>query len=75
MELIVRYSNAVAVADRQLVNSVTEGERPHVRYRHRWEDNIKMDIKEIQSECLGWIHVAEVKDQPRAVADMKFLTS
>jgi hypothetical protein len=24
-----------------------EGKRPLVRSRHRWEDNIKMDLKEV----------------------------
>jgi hypothetical protein len=24
----------------------------------RWENNIKMDLKEIRYECLYWIHVA-----------------
>jgi hypothetical protein len=26
-----------------------EGKRPHVRSRHRWEDNVRMDLKET-----GW---------------------
>lgn len=26
-----------------------EGKRPLVRHRHRWEDNIRIDLKEI-----GW---------------------
>jgi hypothetical protein len=29
--------------------------------RHRWEDNIKMDPKEIGCEELNWIHVAQVR--------------
>jgi hypothetical protein len=28
---------------------------------HRWEDNIKMDLKEIGWECVGWIHMAKDK--------------
>jgi hypothetical protein len=28
-----------------------EGERPLGRPRHRWEDNIKMDIKKIGWRC------------------------
>jgi len=26
----------------------SEGKRPHGRQRHRWEENIKMDIQEIR---------------------------
>jgi hypothetical protein len=32
-----------------------EGKRPIGRQRHRWEDNIKMDLKNIGWD---WIHVA-----------------
>jgi hypothetical protein len=35
-----------------------EGKRPLGRLRRRWEDNIRMDLKEIGLEGLGWIHVA-----------------
>jgi len=33
-----------------------EGKRPLGRTRHRWEDNVRMDLKEIGWECLDWIH-------------------
>jgi len=26
------------------------------KHRYRWEDNIKMNLKEIRCEDLGWIH-------------------
>jgi len=29
------------------------------RLRHRWKDNIKMDLKDIVYECVDWIHVAQ----------------
>jgi hypothetical protein len=29
-----------------------EGKRPHGRSRHRWEDNIKMDLQEVR--CGVW---------------------
>ena len=32
-----------------------EGKRPLGRPRHRWEDNIKMDLQEVGSSCGGWI--------------------
>jgi hypothetical protein len=31
--------------------------------RHRWEDNIKMDLKKIGFKGLDWIHIAR-DDQP-----------
>jgi hypothetical protein len=31
-----------------------EGMRPLGRTRHRWEDNIKMDLKEVGCEGLDW---------------------
>jgi hypothetical protein len=34
---------------------------------HRWEDNIRMDLREIWWEGLDWIHLAEDRDQWRAV--------
>jgi hypothetical protein len=35
-----------------------EEKRPLERPRRRWEDNIKMDIKEIGWEGVNWIHLA-----------------
>jgi hypothetical protein len=33
-----------------------EGRRPLGRPRHRWEDNIKMDLWEIGYGDVDWIH-------------------
>jgi hypothetical protein len=33
-------------------------QRPFYRSRHTWEDNIKVDLKEIGSENMDWIHLA-----------------
>jgi len=38
-----------------------EGKRPE-RPRHIWEDNIRMDLREIGSEGLDWIHLAQDRD-------------
>jgi hypothetical protein len=35
-----------------------EGKRPFGRSRHRWEDNIRVDIKETGWEGKNWIHLA-----------------
>jgi hypothetical protein len=39
-----------------------KGKRPQRRLRHRWEDNIKMDLSEITLDGVGWIHLAEDGD-------------
>jgi hypothetical protein len=35
-----------------------ERKRPLRRPRHRWEDNIRMDIREIWFEVVDWIYLA-----------------
>jgi hypothetical protein len=35
-----------------------EGKRPLVKPRHRWEDNIKMDLQEVGLGDMGWIDLA-----------------
>jgi hypothetical protein len=46
-----------------------EGKEPLVRPRHRWEDGIKMDLREIGWGCVEWIHLAEDRDCWRAVVN------
>jgi hypothetical protein len=41
----------------------SEGKRPLGRYKHIWDYNIRMDIKEIVLESSDWIHVAQDRDQ------------
>jgi hypothetical protein len=36
-----------------------EGKRPHRRPRHRWTDNIRMDVREIGWEDVDRIRLAE----------------
>jgi hypothetical protein len=47
-----------------------EGKRPLERPRHRWEDNIKMDLGEIGWESVDWIHLAQNKDPWQALVNM-----
>jgi hypothetical protein len=37
----------------------TEGKRPLGRPRRRWEDNIKMDLREIGIDGVNWIQLVE----------------
>jgi hypothetical protein len=41
----------------------TEGRRPLGRLRPRWEDNIKMDLREVAWGSMGWIDL--VQDRKR----------
>jgi hypothetical protein len=44
-------------------------EIPSVGPRRRWEDNIKMDLRETGWEGVDWIHLAQDMDQWRAVVN------
>jgi hypothetical protein len=43
-----------------------EGKRPMGRPRRRWEDNIKLDLREMGIYGMNWIHVAQDKVQWQA---------
>ena len=40
-----------------------ETKRPLGRPRHRWEDNIKMDLQEVGCGGMDWIELAQDKDR------------
>jgi hypothetical protein len=44
-----------------------EGRRPLGRPRCRWMDNIKIDPREARWDGVDWIHLAQDKDQWRAL--------
>jgi hypothetical protein len=46
-----------------------EGRRPLGRPRRRWENNIKMDLREIGFEDADWIHWAQDRDRWRALVN------
>jgi hypothetical protein len=41
----------------------SEGKRPLGRTRHRWEDNIKRDLRNIRIDGANWIQLAQDKVQ------------
>jgi hypothetical protein len=52
------------------------GTQSHIKYEYmrnlgrpsrRWEDNIRMDRREIEREVVDWIHLAQNRDQWRAL--------
>jgi hypothetical protein len=47
-----------------------EGKRPLGRTRRRWENNIKMDLREIGWRDMDWIDLAQDRGQWRALVNM-----
>jgi hypothetical protein len=47
----------------------SEGKRPLGRPRHRLVDNIKMDLREVGWDGVDWIHLAQNRDQWRALVN------
>jgi hypothetical protein len=46
-----------------------EGKVAFRKPRHRWEDNIRIDIWVIDWEGVNWMHPAQDRDQWRAVVN------
>jgi hypothetical protein len=46
-----------------------EGKRPLGRPRRRWEDGIRMDLREIGWGSVDWIQLAQNRDRWRAVVN------
>jgi hypothetical protein len=44
-----------------------EGKRLFGRPRHRWEDNIKMDLQEVGCGGMNWIELAQDRDRWRTI--------
>ena len=44
-----------------------EGKRPLGRPRRRWEDNIKMDLRQMGGGCGDWMKLAQDRDRWRAL--------
>jgi hypothetical protein len=44
-----------------------EGKRPLRRPRHRWEDRVRMDLREIGLGGVDWIRLAQDRDRWRTV--------
>jgi len=46
-----------------------EGKRPLGRTRHRWEDNIKIDLQEVECGDVDWIELAQDRDSWRELVN------
>jgi hypothetical protein len=51
-----------------------KGKGPLGRLRHRWDNNINMDLQEVGCGGMGWIELAQYRDRwcPLVNAVMKF---
>ena len=47
-----------------------EGKRPLGSPRHRWEDNIKMDLQEVGCVGMDWIELAQDRERWRALVNV-----
>jgi hypothetical protein len=47
-----------------------EGKSPLGRPRHRWEDNIQIDIREIGWGCMDWIDMAQDRAEWRLLVNI-----
>jgi hypothetical protein len=46
-----------------------EGKEQLERYRHRWEDDIRMDVREIGKGGMDWIQLVQNRVQWRALVN------
>jgi hypothetical protein len=46
-----------------------EGKRPLGGQRRKWEENIKMDLREIGWGVMNWIDLPQDRDQWRAIVN------
>ena len=71
----LRWADRVArmEEDRSAFNILTgtpAGESPLGRPRHRWEGNIRMDLKEIGMNTKNWVDLAQDRDYWRALVNV-----
>jgi len=61
----MRWEGHVArMGDRRgLYRGKPEGKRPLGKPRRRWENNIKMDIREVGCGVIDWIELAQDRDR------------
>jgi hypothetical protein len=68
MNIVFRVCVSVFLVGLPLVGK-PEGKRPLGLPRHRWVDNIKMDLIEIDWGSVDWIGLAQDRDRWRALVN------
>ena len=57
-------------SDFKILTGTPTGKRPLGRPRHRWEDNIRMDLKEIGINTRNWVDSVQDRDIWRALVNV-----
>jgi hypothetical protein len=57
------YSVGLKTAKYKILVGQPEGKRPLGKSKHRWEDNIRMDLREIGWEDVTCMHLTQDRDQ------------
>jgi hypothetical protein len=53
----------------KILTEIPTGNRPLRKRRHRWEDSIKMDLKETNINSRNWVDSTQVRDYWRALVN------
>jgi hypothetical protein len=53
----------------KILTGILPGKKPLGRARHRWEDNIRVDLKEIDINTRNWVDLALYRDYWRAAVN------
>ena len=53
----------------KILTGTSAGKRPLGRSKHRWKDNIRMDLEEIGINTRNWVHLAQDRDYWRALVN------
>ena len=54
----------------KILTGILAGKKPLGRPRRRWEDNIRMDLKEICINTRNWVDLAQDRDDRRALVNV-----
>jgi hypothetical protein len=65
----IRWAGHLARNAYRLLVGKPEGKRPVGRPRHRWVDNMKVDLLEIGWGGVDWIGLAQDRDKCRALVN------
>jgi hypothetical protein len=60
---IILRENCYYVVYRNVLVEKPEGKSPLGRPRRRWEDGVRMDLREIVLEGVDWIRLAQDRDR------------
>ena len=59
----LKVDNATYKLTTKILKGKLEGRRPQGRPRHRWVDNIRMDLQEVGCGYVDWIGLAQDRDR------------